>query len=129
MSNINSLDVLIGVDNAARGFGFEWPNADMVLTQIIEECNEVKQAFQQHDSTEKIQEEIGDVLNAAISLCIFAGFNVEQTLEKSAKKLDLRIRTLKEITNSHGLDTLKGQTIEYKLQLWDEVKTKIKQGS
>ncbi len=69
-----------------------------------------------------MQEEIGDLLHTAISLCMFAGFDVNETLEKSAKKLSARINALKKIAKLKGHDSLKGQSIEYMLELWREAK-------
>jgi uncharacterized protein YabN with tetrapyrrole methylase and pyrophosphatase domain len=127
MSNNSSLNNLITADNAACDFGFEWPDADMIIEQAISECYEVKQALERQESKAKIQEEIGDLLHTAVSLCLFAGFDVDETIDKSAQKLSLRINTLKELAKARSLTTLKDETIMLKLQLWDEVKSKLGQ--
>ncbi len=118
----NSLETLIAVETDARNFGFEWQNREMIIDQAISECEEIREAIHKQETDARIQEEIGDLLHTAISLCIFAGYDVDQTLEKISKKFANRMIALKKITKSRGLTNLKGQTMEFMLELWDEVK-------
>ena len=126
MNENTGLAKLIAVDAEACDFGFEWPDAFMIIDQVVNECGEVKDAIEQKDSKDKIQEEIGDLLHAAVSLGLFNGLDIEETINKAAHKLETRIHTLKEISKARGLNSLKDQTIEFKLQLWREVKAKLK---
>jgi uncharacterized protein YabN with tetrapyrrole methylase and pyrophosphatase domain len=82
MNTQNSLDNLIAVEKAARDFGFDWPDTEMILNQVVSECQEVREALLNKEPDYRIQEEIGDLLHTAISLCLFAGYNVDQTLKK-----------------------------------------------
>ena len=68
---MKELHKLIAEKKAAREFGFEWPNQEAVIRQIIDECREIREDIQTNATAAKIQEEIGDLLHAAISLCIF----------------------------------------------------------
>jgi uncharacterized protein YabN with tetrapyrrole methylase and pyrophosphatase domain len=61
-------------------------------------------------------------LHAAISLCLFAGYDVDETLSKTTKKFDARLKALRGIMKEHGLETLQGQSIELMLTLWDQAK-------
>lgn len=121
---MNILQKLIQVQLDASEFGLEYPDPLMILNQVIDECREVKEDIEQASSREKLQEEIGDLLHAAISLCVFLKFNVEETLEKTNIKFEKRMTDVKKLVKSKGLDDLNGKSIEYILDLWNEVKNK-----
>jgi uncharacterized protein YabN with tetrapyrrole methylase and pyrophosphatase domain len=119
---MNALDELIATEKDAREFGFDWPNEEMILDQIYDECREIQEELNLNDHPEKLQEEIGDVIHAAISLCIFCGFDVKETLAKTNTKFAARMHALKALTRQENLENLQGQTIEYMLKLWREAK-------
>lgn len=116
------LKKLIQTDKDARKFGFNWPNYYMILDQIIAECKEVREDLERGSSRAKLQEEIGDLLHTVISLCIFLELDVEETIQNADIKLLRRMNQLKVLAKGQGLENLKGQTIEYMLNLWKEVK-------
>lgn len=117
---------LVALEKNARLFGFDWPNQAMIIEQIISECGEIKEAFELQEPKERIQEEIGDLLHGALSLCLFTGFEPEQTLLKTVEKFSARMQALKALARERGLVTLKGQPIELLLTLWAEAKTRTK---
>jgi len=120
--NMNVLKELIALELEAKHFGFVWPNQYMILDQIIDECREIREEIDLQAPTKKVQEEIGDLLHAVMSLCIFSGFDVEDTLGKVNEKFSRRMRLLKKVAHKHGLENLSGKNIEYMLSLWQEVK-------
>ena len=123
MNKINhTLQRLINLEKDARDFGFDWPNEDMIIDQVISECHEIRDA----SNRDHLQEEIGDLILTAISLCMFAGFEVDETLAKVHDKFARRMQALKDITHKQGLDNLQGQSMEFMLKLWDKVKSKEK---
>ena len=118
---MNELDKLIKLEIEARDFGFDWPNVDMILDQAISGCAEIKDAIE-NKTSQDVQEEIGDLIHTAFSLCRFAGYNPKETLEKVVKKFSARMDALKEVTHERGLTSLKNQPIEFLLELWNEAK-------
>lgn len=126
MQKINALQQLINVEKDSREFGFTWPNQDMVIDQIIDECREVREDIQAKNDPQKIQEEIGDVLHSAISLCIFSGFDVEETFLKTSKKFEARMNALKILTKEINLPNLHGQSTSFMLDLWQKAKIMAK---
>ncbi len=123
-TKMSALEYLILLEKDARDFGFQWPNYDMIFEQIIGECEEVKEDLKAQASPSKLQEEIGDVIHAALGLCIFAGFDVEETLAKTGEKFSKRMMALKEKAKEKGFVTLHGKTMEEMLLLWEEIKKK-----
>jgi len=118
----NALNDLLSLEKDAREFGFEWPNEAMIIEQAIDECREIKEAIENQDMPERIQEEIGDLLHSAISLCEFSGFDVEKTLAKVRNKFGKRMQAIKNLTYELGLPNLKGQSIEFMMELWRKAK-------
>lgn len=122
-NNKDPLQDLINIEQDARKFGFEWPDVDMIIAQAISECDEIQAAIADGESQERVQEEIGDLLHTAISLCVFAGFDVNQTLNKVTKKFNARMQGMKQIAQQRGLESLHGKDMQYMLDMWREVKS------
>jgi GNAT superfamily N-acetyltransferase/phosphoribosyl-ATP pyrophosphohydrolase len=120
---VNELLKLLDLEKDARSFGFDWPDQLRILAQIIDECQEIREDLALNANKEKIQEEIGDLLHAVISLCRFSGFNVEDTLRKVNVKFSRRMIILKGLVRKKGLKDLKGKSMEYMLTFWDEAKS------
>lgn len=116
------LDKLIALEKDARAFGFDWPTQETIIEQAISECHEITEAIQQEEPSHRIQEEIGDLLHTAISLSIFSGYDVEETLANVVEKFGKRMDALKQIAKQKGLNTLEGQSFEFMLELWKEAK-------
>lgn len=117
-----ALKKLIAAEKEAREFGFDWPNQESIINQIIDECREIREDIANHASAEKIQEEIGDLLHAAFSFCNFSGFDIEETLSKINQKFDARMSALRVLTKEIGLENLQGQSTKFMLALWDKAK-------
>jgi len=122
---MSELQKLIELEQDARLFGFEWPNQEMILKQVMSECQEILDDINTAAPKHKIQEEIGDLLHAAISLCVFSGFDVEETLAKNNVKFTNRMTMLKKLTHAKALKNLQGQKIDFMMALWKEVKSRL----
>lgn len=122
----NPLHELIALEKDARAFGFDWPNIDALLQQAVSECEEIAATITDKEPKARMQEEIGDLIHTAVSLCVFAGFDVEETITLTNKKFAARMQGLKVLAKERGLDNLNGKTTAFMLELWDEVKAKEK---
>lgn len=118
----SALSDLIMLEKDARDFGFDWPDVPMIIDQAIDECREIMETIEHQETPERLQEEIGDLLHTAISLCVFAGFDVEETLSKVNRKFAGRMQAIKNLTHKQGLENLKDQPFEFMLELWDKAK-------
>lgn len=115
----NLIDQLYKLDKQARDFGFKWPNNDMIIDQIISECQEIKEAL---SDKEHMQEEIGDLLHACFSLCFFNKMDPEIILQQAILKFSKRFESLKNIAQLEGCHNLNDQPIEELLRLWKKAK-------
>jgi uncharacterized protein YabN with tetrapyrrole methylase and pyrophosphatase domain len=119
---MSSLQKLITLEQKSSLMGFDWPNTQTIIDQAISECHEVKQTIQANEGRKRLQEEVGDLLHAAISLCLFEGLDVDETLEHVNKKFEGRLTALQQIMKDRGLLTVKGQPFDFLLELWEEAK-------
>lgn len=124
--NNNSLNELVRLEKDTREFGFDWSDEAMIIDQAVDECREIREAIEKQEPRDRIQEEIGDLIHSAVSLCLFAGFDVDETIGKVNDKFEKRMQAVKELTHELGLPNLKGQSIEFMMELWRKAKTKSK---
>lgn len=117
-----ALQQLIQLEKEVRDFGFDWPDIPTIIRQAQSECLEIEEVIEKQESSERLQEEISDLLHTAISLCLFAGFSVEETLSNIVKKFGGRMDKVRLLAEQQGLSTLKGQSFEFMLTLWDKAK-------
>lgn len=118
----SALDELLHIEQDARAFGFEWPDVNTIIEQALDECREIKDAIAQQESPSRVQEEIGDLLHTAVSLCVFAGFDVEETIQMINNKFSGRMHALKTLSHQLKMTTLHGQSFDFMLQLWKQAK-------
>lgn len=113
------------LEQEAEDFGFRWENTDQIMAQIKSECAEIQEHL--HDrinETNKslLQEEIGDLLHAVFSLCVFCKFDPTETLTHTLNKFERRLNAVKKLTNEQGLDTLNGHEFNELMAFWDKAK-------
>ena len=104
---------------AAR-IGFDWENAEGVLDKLAEEASEVRAALQDK-SPRAIEEEIGDLLFAAVNLARFLGVDPEIALKRANAKFAARFRGMESSARATGreLATVPRPEME---ELWNRVK-------
>ena len=72
-----------------------------------------------------LQEEIGDLIQAAISLAIFCKFDPHETLLKSIKKFQQRYDAVVQLARSDGYENLHKQSTEQLMNYWKCAKNKL----
>ena len=110
------------LEKQAEEFGFMWSQPSQILDQIQSECEEIRENIAQQGEQSHLQEEIGDLLHAAFSLCLFCGFEAEDTLVKSIDKFEKRFEELKRLVRSSGRETLQGQSVAVLMDFWNQAK-------
>jgi ATP diphosphatase len=91
--------------------GFDWPDPSGARAKVVEELHELDDA-----PPETREEELGDLLFAAVNLARLLGIEPEQALRKATAKFERRFRA---IETTPGFPEM---TLEQKEQLWDAVK-------
>jgi uncharacterized protein YabN with tetrapyrrole methylase and pyrophosphatase domain len=106
---------------AAR-IGFDWENAEGVLEKLAEESSEVRGALEAK-SAPKIEEEMGDLLFAAVNVARFLGIDPEIALKKANAKFITRFREMEEMARASGRKIADVPRTEMEI-FWDRAKGK-----
>jgi len=112
------------IQDRAAHYGFDWPDALPVFDKVLEELDEVKEAWQSGDQAH-IQEEIGDLLLVAVNLARHLNVNAEVALKESTKKFSRRFQYIEQQVEASGLN-LKDCKLAELDALWNEAKVALK---
>jgi len=73
------------IQKKAAGAGFKWPDVESAVDKIAEETDELRQSIQAGE-LEHIEEELGDLLLAAVNTAGYFGIDPERALNKACDK-------------------------------------------
>ena len=118
---MNILTKLASLEKKASDFGFKWETSDQIIKQIQSEISEACIHLNDGDQN-KLQDEIGDLLHAVFSLCIFNELNPKETLTRSVKKFERRFNAVQQLAIADGLSTLQGKSFADLMIYWDKAK-------
>src|SRR5690242_6098498 len=85
----------------ASRIGFDWENANGVMDKMQEETAELEIAFNDKDQ-QKLEEEMGDLLFAAVNLARFLHVDPEIALKKANAKFSRRFRAMEARARKSG---------------------------
>ncbi len=108
------------VQAKAANVGFDWDDVSGPLEKVAEELDEVKEAMD-GGKPEKIEEEIGDLLFAAVNAARFLDTEPEDALRKATEKFIRRFQAMESLANERSLD-IRHLTLEEMDGLWGEIK-------
>jgi MazG family protein len=77
------------IQDRAAQHGFDWQTVEPVFEKVLEEFEEVKEAYESGNQVH-IQEEIGDLLLVAVNLARHLNVNPELALKQSTQKFSKR---------------------------------------
>jgi len=103
------------VQKKARKAGFDWDGVSGALDKLSEELQELRQAV---DQDTNVEEELGDLLFAAVKAGRFAGVDGETALQKACEKFIRRFRRVEALADG-PLDALDVPALE---ELWRRAK-------
>jgi len=108
------------VQKKAARVGFDWSEAAPVVAKIREELVEVE-AEMARGASDKIEEEIGDLLFSVVNLARKLKVDGETALQRATDKFARRFRQLESLARQRGL-AMEKLTLAELDALWDEVK-------
>lgn len=119
----SALPALIKADRIqekAANVGFDWDTREQVWDKVREEVDEVSTEIANMNS-EKIEEEMGDLLFSVVNAARLYNVNPENALEKTNKKFIRRFNYLEKKSKELGKN-LKEMTLAEMDELWNEAK-------
>lgn len=106
------------VQHKAAKVGFEWPDISGALAKVEEELDEVKRAL---NGDGDVQEEIGDLLFAAVKLARFADTDSEGALNDTTEKFISRFSYVEQAAAKQQ-KKVEDLTLKEMTDLWNEGK-------
>ncbi len=104
----------------ASRIGFDWEDTAGVFEKMEEETGELKRALREQDQL-KMEEELGDLLFAAVNLSRFLKIDPEIALKKANAKFSRRFREMERLARGNGRE-FKDLPREEMEALWDAAK-------
>ena len=104
----------------ASRIGFDWQDAGGVFEKMLEETEELKEAVKEQDHL-KTEEELGDLLFAAVNLSRFLKVDPEIALKKANAKFSRRFRAMENLARKNGRE-FKHLPREEMESFWDAAK-------
>jgi tetrapyrrole methylase family protein/MazG family protein len=107
------------VQKKAAGVGFDWNAPEPVVEKVREELSEVQEEMSGGGA--RLEEEIGDLLFAAVNLARKLKVDPEVALSRATRKFINRFQSVEALAKTRNLK-VEEQSLEALDVLWDEVK-------
>lgn len=105
----------------AAAVGFDWPDTQGVFNKIHEELGELQSADAAREGTERIADELGDLLFACVNLARHLDVDPGRAMRGANGKFDRRFRRVEQLASARGT-RLMDLALEDMEQLWVEAK-------
>ena len=106
------------VQKKAAKAGFDWADISGALDKLDEETAELRAAVAGDGD---VEEELGDVLFAAVKVARFAGVDPETAIGNTCEKFIRRFRAVEDAVRARGAD-MKDLPLEELTALWEQAK-------
>ena len=129
-AGLEPLSRSLRMQDRAAGLNFDWPDVWGALEKLEEEVQELRESLMTarsepagipRDADPEVEDELGDLLFAAVNVARLAGIHPTTALERSAAKFGGRFRALLELADQEGLDPRRA-SLEELDRLWERVK-------
>lgn len=104
-ANLPALVQCEKIQNRAASHGFDWPHVEPVFDKVLEELQEVKEAWESGDQAH-VQEEIGDLLLVVVNLARHLQVDPEIALKESNRKFSKRFNYIEQQVHARNLELL-----------------------
>lgn len=121
-SNLPSLLRAERIQHKASRVGFDWDKKEQVWEKVLEELNELKNAIENNEKTESIEEEFGDLLFALVNYARFLGISPEIALQKTNNKFIRRFQVIEEFAKKSN-KSLSDMTLSEMDEIWNQAKS------
>lgn len=105
----------------AAGVGFDFPRQEDAWDKVTEELAELKEVMEADDSSERKEEELGDLLFSIVNHARQAGINPENALSRTNDKFLRRFRGVEQRLDAQGISIVDA-TLEQMDAHWEAVK-------
>lgn len=108
------------VSKRAAKSGMDFENTAQTFEKISEELSELEEAYERGE-TDRLSEELGDLLFSVTNAARFLKVDSERALYEATDKFAARFRAVEALARERGVD-MKSASLEELDALWEEVK-------
>lgn len=109
------------MQDRAAGVGFDWPDPHGAWEKFLEEVREADERWRTDARDGQLEEELGDLLFAAVNVIRLAGGHAATALRRANAKFGRRFEAVERLARERGL-RMGEASLEELDRLWDEVK-------
>ncbi len=110
------------VGRKAAKVGFDWPDVDGPISKLREEVDELAHAVT-HESPDRVADELGDVLFAAVNVARHTGADPELALRATTERFLERFQWVRNTLSEQGVELGRDDVDLATLDtLWEEAK-------
>ena len=124
-TRLEPLSRALRLQDRAAALNFDWPHVDGASAKLREEIGELDALLAGEDAAgdleAAIEDELGDVLFAAVNVARMVGVHPSTALERASAKFSDRFRKLLALASERGIDP-RAATLEELDVLWEDVK-------
>ena len=128
-TGLEPLSRSLRLQDRAAARNFDWPDVNGALEKLHEEVGELERELSLLSAAgiadaaleDRLEDEIGDLLFAAVNVARLAGIHPSTALERAAGKFSDRFRSLLTLARERGIDP-DNSDLETLDLLWEEVK-------
>jgi MazG family protein len=128
-TGLEPLSRSLRLQDRAAARNFDWPDVNGALQKLHEEIGELERELSLLNAAgtadaaleDRLEDEIGDLLFAAVNVARLAGIHPSTALERAAGKFSDRFRSLLTLATERGIDP-DDSDLETLDLLWEEVK-------
>jgi len=114
------------IQKKAADTGFDWPSADGAAEKVKEELEELMAEVASGDQ-DRLQEEAGDLLFAAVNLVRLLGLDAEASLSRCSERFIRRFAAMEDLARDRAVP-FEHLSLEAMDGLWGQVKEREKSG-
>jgi MazG family protein len=117
------LEEVSRISQEASHYGFDWKHAEDIVEKMIEECKEIMEAIQS-DHSRKVEQELGDLLFAALNFARYYGIDPNKSLQRGRRKFEIRFRYVQRCIQEDAVDpsTLSAEKLD---EYWEKAKQEL----
>ena len=119
-SGLDPLTKAHRIQERVAGVGFDWEDHRGAWDKVAEELQEVREAIEAGEPG-AVEEELGDLLFAAVNLTRLAGVHATTALDRANRKFHRRFERLEAMARERGI-RIEEAGLEALDRLWDELK-------
>ncbi len=102
-SSTDIFEEVRSISHEASHYGFDWDCAEDIVEKMVEECKEITEAIQS-DHSRKVEQELGDLLFAALNFARYYGVDPYKSLQRGRRKFEIRFRYVQRCIQQDGVD-------------------------